>query len=350
MSRPARPGALSRGAAVLSGALCLVLSVVYLIRPANTDPITAWPFWFWGAGGIALLVPALLRRWRPALGPVLLWALATLAVAEEPPAMMRLAIPRFCGAAAARPGETALSVVSLNCGGGSLEAAAEALACDADVVLLQEAPGQQELGETLAGRRGLSLVAGPDCAIIVRGTQRPVAVSPDRAPYLAASLVRPDQAPGTELLVVSVHLLQPVLRWDFWAPNAWREASEVNAVRVAQMHTVATLVATHPKASAVLVGGDFNTPGGDALYRALQPRLHDAFRQAGAGWPNTIVNEAPMSRIDQLWLSETLRATWLRVHRTQNSDHRMIVAEVAVGSSGADVRRAQARARTRLDH
>lgn len=349
MSRPARPGALSRWAAVLSGALCLVLAAVYLARPPNTDPITAWPFWFWGTGGSVLLVPALLRRWRPALGPVLLWAFATLAVAEEPPAMVRLAIPRFCGTVLSRPGEAPLSVVSLNCGGGRLEAAAEALARDADVVLLQEAPGRQELGRLVAARRGLSLVAGRDCAIIVRGTQRAIGAGRSRPLYLTASLARPRRAPGRELLVVSVHLLQPVLRWDFWSPKTWREATEVNAVRVAQMDGVATLVATHPEAHAVLVGGDFNTPGGDALYRALQPRLHDAFRQAGAGWPNTIVNDVPMSRIDQLWLSEALRATWLRVHRTQNSDHRMVMAEVAVGGFGADVRRAHAAPRSRRE-
>ncbi|MGC8784761.1 MAG: hypothetical protein ACP5RN_10320 [Armatimonadota bacterium] len=52
------------------------------------------------------------------------------------------------------------------------------------------------------------------------------------------------------------------------------------------------------------------------------------FGGAGAGWDNTITNEYPFHRIDQIWLSPNLRPLRVRAYRTQHSDHRIVMCEV----------------------
>ena len=57
----------------------------------------------------------------------------------------------------------------------------------------------------------------------------------------------------------------------------------------------------------MILGGDFNAPQGDAAFRPLAPRLRDAFRDGGQGWGNTITNDTPFLRIDQVWVSDEIR-------------------------------------------
>ncbi len=82
----------------------------------------------------------------------------------------------------------------------------------------------------------------------------------------------------------------------------------------------------------LLVGGDFNAPAGDAIYRLLRPRLRDAFAVAGRGWGNTALNDIPVSRIDQVWASDAFRPTAVTARRTAYSDHRMVVADLQLGA------------------
>ena len=78
----------------------------------------------------------------------------------------------------------------------------------------------------------------------------------------------------------------------------------------------------------LIVGGDFNLAGNDALLRRLKPRLHDTFLVAGTGLGNTLINEFPFVRIDQIWASDHFQPLQVTVHRTQYSDHRLVVADL----------------------
>jgi endonuclease/exonuclease/phosphatase (EEP) superfamily protein YafD len=78
-----------------------------------------------------------------------------------------------------------------------------------------------------------------------------------------------------------------------------------------------------------VLGGDFNSAAGDAVFRLLRPRLSDSFAVAGRGWGATFSNELPTLRIDQLWISQQLRAIAVSAHPTQFSDHRMVVADIS---------------------
>ncbi len=76
------------------------------------------------------------------------------------------------------------------------------------------------------------------------------------------------------------------------------------------------------------MAGDCNTPGGDAIFRELQPQMHGAYREDGAGWCNTFQNDFPILRIDQVWLSQHWNAAYLTARRTQNSDHRLVICDL----------------------
>lgn len=80
----------------------------------------------------------------------------------------------------------------------------------------------------------------------------------------------------------------------------------------------------------LIVGGDFNTPPGDSLFRKLRPRLRDSFPEGGIGLGNTIINDIPLSRIDQLWVSRHFRIHSVLVRRTEHSDHRLVICDVSL--------------------
>ena len=50
----------------------------------------------------------------------------------------------------------------------------------------------------------------------------------------------------------------------------------------------------------------------------------------GRGWCNTIVNEIPFARIDQIWVSDDFQVHSLRVVKTMHSDHRMVICDLIV--------------------
>ncbi len=80
----------------------------------------------------------------------------------------------------------------------------------------------------------------------------------------------------------------------------------------------------------MIIGGDFNAPQGDAVFRLLGPRLHDTFPEGGRGWGNTITNGFPFLRIDQVWASGSIRADRVIARRTRHSDHRIVVCDLVI--------------------
>jgi endonuclease/exonuclease/phosphatase (EEP) superfamily protein YafD len=78
----------------------------------------------------------------------------------------------------------------------------------------------------------------------------------------------------------------------------------------------------------LIVGGDFNAPAGDAVFRLLRPRLRDAFAEAGCGWGNTIINDFPFARIDQIWIGRHWQAIAVQAQPSAHSDHRIVIADL----------------------
>jgi len=307
---------------------CVLLSAIYVVRPANVDPVTIWPFWFWSVPGAALGLLGLSRQtWRWNVATVVLWALNTCWIAEEPRSVLRACLgPQT--ASRAQPGF--LRVVTLNCAGGRTEPVVDALAQDPDILFLQEMPGRNQLARLLESRPGWELATGMDAAIAALGEVQEQPLTRDESLFMCVVRVVPARLrPPTEIAALSTRLFLPQLRFDLWRPSVWRGAAQVRALRAEQVTYLTTHVAAAARAPVIL-GGDFNTPAGDSLLRPLRPHLRDAFSEAGSGWPNTITDEHPMSRVDQVWVSDQFQVLGGRVVYTQHSDHRMVVMDLAL--------------------
>ena len=142
-------------------------------------------------------------------------------------------------------------------------------------------------------------------------------------------------ASGTEVEVFSIRLVPAVFRLDLWSPECWREQSRNRRKRRDQLRTIAKRIESLPADLPVIVGGDFNAPQGDAVFRSLKPRLRDAFREGGHGWGDTVINELPFIRIDQVWVSGAFRVVNVVARGTRHSDHRMVVCDLTISATQA---------------
>ncbi len=318
-----------------SALVCVILTLVYVLRPLGADPITIWPFWFWALPAIAMSAFSISRRnltWG--IVTIAVWIAVVAIVPEEPAILLRSALHRNLPNMAQLPSSpNSLRVITLNCSGGTAMAAAEVFQYNPDIVLLQEAPAEAELHKLLGiwPRWAMTATHGP--AIVARGEFTPVQVPTDKQGLVCSATVSPEGVrTPTQILVISARLNLPELRMDFWRPETWRVAAGTQAIRGDQMADIASVLADQRPISGMptILGGDFNTPAGDALFDHLRPTLRDAFAEAGTGWPNTIVNSAPIARIDQIWVSEHFSVDAARAVRTIHSDHRMVIVDLTV--------------------
>ncbi len=205
-----------------------------------------------------------------------------------------------------------------------------------DIVLLQESPGRktvQKLGKDLFGSEA-GVVRGVDASLIARGSVTPAALPASLQSAFVQARVR--LTSGTEVEVFSMRLVPAVFRLDLWSPGRWREQSENRRGRRDQLRAVANRFGSIPDGVPVILGGDFNAPQSDAVFRLLRPRLHDTFLEGGRGWGNTIVNDIPCLMIDQVWASGAFLAASVVARRTRNSDHRMVICDLTIASPGRE--------------
>lgn len=315
-------------ALVLSAVLVLSLFWAYIRQPDSLAAITFMPVWFWAPFGLTLTLLGFARRRKwPALGLVAIWFVYLVALADEPWSLLRSSQVDNTTWQVARFEERGIRVVSLNCGEKeTVEAAEEVRAYVPDLVLLQEAPDLpaiQRMAERLYGPAA-AIAYYPDRAIIAHG-----AVTDVRHVGPGAMLrARVTLASGQDINVFCVHLLSPARRRIFLAPSNIRDHAERRRLRRRQMEVVAQQATEVPETTPLLIGGDFNAPQRDILYRMLRPRVRDTFAHAGVGWGNTILNDMPILRIDQIWVSRHFQPVAVSAHRTHHSDHRMVVCDL----------------------
>ncbi len=327
-----RARALSSG---LSALCCLALAVCYAGRFDSCAALTVFPAWAWLVPGLGVAALGLSRRGKlRAVAACAAWAVFVLVFAEEPWSLLWswTAPPSDPRSVGGRGG--ALRVVSLNCNVGNGQAAAEVASYRPDIVLLQESPGRGELESLASALFGASagVVHGPDASMIVHGRVVPADLTPEQRSYFVQARVLLKS--GLEVEVFSLRLVPAVFRLDLWSPECWREQARNRRRRRAQVSAVAARIALLPRHLPVILGGDFNAPQGDTAFRPLAPRLHDAFREGGRGWGNTITNDTPFLRIDQVWVSDEIRALGVVARRTVGSDHRIVVCNLAVRLEG----------------
>jgi vancomycin resistance protein VanJ len=314
--------------AAASLTLCVAVGVAYFTRADAIAAVTVCPPWAWAIAGVGIAcLAAICRAGRKLIAVTfLVWGAYLLATADVPAALFRIAPASVVNAEQLeRPGRWNVRVVSLNCGLGNVQAVREVKSLRPQVVLLQESPSAAAIGELareLFGDEG-AVVRGADATIIVHGE-----VKSEEAPTAHSVAAQIRLKNGAELAVVSLRLEPALVRLDFWSPDCWRTQAENRRVRRRQLGEVIKSIADVPASTPLVIGGDFNAPAGDAVYRLLHPRLRDAFVEAGMGWGNTITNDFPFARIDQMWIDRRWLAVSVQAMRSGHSDHRLVVADL----------------------
>lgn len=81
----------------------------------------------------------------------------------------------------------------------------------------------------------------------------------------------------------------------------------------------------------MVLAGDFNTPARSRSLAPIRAMLDDVWLVSGRGWGATMTADFPVARIDQVWVEPArLRPLAAWVHHATGSDHRMVVADVAI--------------------
>jgi len=317
------------------GLLCFVLSVVfclgivacYTVRWDVVSAVTLLPFWVWGIIGTGLSV--IVWRLHRGIWPLLLclaWLCVTFFCSDDLSRLIRSRLPWPTSASISTTG-LRLRVITLNCA-SQASAAAEAESWKPDLVLLQESPSSNDvsrLAREWFGNEG-NFIVGWDCSIIARGQLN--RLSESRTFHY--TMVRFTLPQGKEVEVVSLRLSPPLTRLDLWSSACWRAHREDRLMRKGQMQQLVDEFQSFKANIPFIVGGDFNCPAGDAVARLLKPRLKDTFCEAGIGWGNTGINDFPISRPDQIWVSDNFRTVQAWAVKTRNSDHRMVVCDLVL--------------------
>jgi hypothetical protein len=219
-------------------------------------------------------------------------------------------------------------VISLNCAGGNEKAAGEVADYHPDIVLFEETPLRpiiRRIAPKILGPEAENL-SGSDVSIVTNGKLTPVTMeNAESAPFSHAHV---RLASGLEAEVFAVRLHPYGIRADVWSPDCWREQIENRKLQRQQFEWLAREVEKVPADVPIILGGDFNLPAGDNLFCILDGRIHDTFYTAGYGWGDTLANDIPFVRIDQIWCDGHFRAVSTVVRKTVNSDHRMVVCDL----------------------
>jgi len=301
---------------VISVILLFFLVPFYIDRDERVYAVTIWPAIVWSGLGFLLLLPGIRRyRNRQFYALVGAWLGLALVFSEE-----WIGLSHLFSAAALKPD---LTVVTLNCAGGNPLAANEVGEYHPDLVLLQESPSSTEIADLtrkLYGKEGASL-PGADASIVVHGTIEPMALPRATNDFVAAHVTLWN---GRKLVVVSLRLAPPVFRLDYWSADCWREYSDSYLIRQKELRGIMDYLLSHTKDEPIILGGDFNTPPEPGIFECMHPRLRDVYPESGTLWGYTAVNEFPLARIDQIWVSRNFKALDTTAFKTEHSDHRLV--------------------------
>jgi endonuclease/exonuclease/phosphatase (EEP) superfamily protein YafD len=313
------------------GNLCSLVSLLLLIlfiashawRPDILQAATLLPVFAWGLLGLSCSACA--RGGTPRRVLLVLWIVAVVWLADAPLSLVRRARP-------APQNAPTIRVVSINCLARS-SAAEEIAAWNPDVVLIQETPPQKflhELAKSVFGDDGLA-VCSPDTSVLLRGQAQLLTVPGQTGNDMVGKYVGIEATltNGVQLGIVSLRLLPTPIRLDVWNWQCWQFYADNHRRRRAELAKIVEYLDQHTDLPLV-IGGDFNTPARDSVFQLLQPRFREAFQAAGQGWGKTAMNDWPLHRIDQVWVTEPLIPLSVRAEPTKNSDHRAVVCDLAV--------------------
>jgi len=300
--------------------IAFALTGVYWLRPDIFSALTILPAWTW----LFLVVPVLpfLRRRHLRYSIIFLsaWVLFLVLHVEEPRSLAR----GLMGPVSKQKPPGTLRLVTINCAGGQKAVLHEIKKLEPDIVFLQESPRKSDIAlfvHELFGTEGAYLY-GFDTSILVRGKLSKVKQGDHRRFFIHATINFPGRGP---IDLVSLRLATGNIRTDLWNPACWNDHLQH---RRRQINQVQRIVMELPESHLIVVAGDFNAPQGDRVFSFLPATLYDTFAMAGKGIGNTILNDMPVLRIDQIWVSRDFVTLQSFSRQTTWSDHRMVVSDI----------------------
>jgi vancomycin resistance protein VanJ len=285
------------------------LSAVYL----GTGDSTVWGEWIavWPSfGWVVLLLPAAIRA-RSLLGLAALTGFLAL-TAEW---------PRF-----GRPdtGAADLRIVVWNVA-SEPRALAAVWPLEPDLVLVQEAMPPRELPASYSWHEAF------DPAIASRLALTPVPSAPV-GPWTPPQLALVTTKAGKRLLIANVRLVlpTPIVQVASFPHVAGAFVANTRQNQFPKLAALLRDAAGRHEVDAIVLAGDFNTPGRARSLAPLEPHLRDVWPEAGIGWGATAPAFLPLSRIDQCWVSARLKPLHARVLGLPHSDHKALLVDLAL--------------------
>lgn len=331
------PSFLAVAAPIALLALHFLVMMCYINRWDQFVTITLIPIWIWAIIGILLsLFSLLVLKGKLAILSLLTWLGTGLICADETPALLREIKDSYLrsnspakqerGAKPIDPNH--LRVISLNCTTRNIEAAKELKSLQPDIILLQECPSNPELrqlAQHFFEDQG-SYVSSRHNAIIARDKLSLI----EEKSHSSSVYATLETADGKKIDLINLHLQGSIPRLDIWNPECWKTHIAARQQNRSQLQAIVNRLPKRAVNWPRIIGGDFGTPPGDAIFEVLAPHFNDSFRSAGRGWGNTYSKALPILRIDQLWASEELKAVSALVIPSNHSSHSIVVCDYLI--------------------
>jgi endonuclease/exonuclease/phosphatase (EEP) superfamily protein YafD len=309
--------------------LYLFTVVCFARQPDRFAAFTVMPIWLWGGLGIFIAIAAgyLIRAKSPWILAAV-WIVTLLLSADEVRSI------RHFGNEAPLPGRATsfdskpvIRVITANNAMAEFgDPTDEIAAWKPDIVLLQQTgPATTiELAKKLYGASGNFRIKN-DNGIASRWK----IVAEQLNPLLRSQQVTVELPDRSKIEVVNLHLVTATTDLRFWKTEAWRTHTHNRQVRRDQLSLTLQALGHTPRFPDIptILGGDFNAPATDVIFRAFDENFTDAFTAAGTGLGNTFHRRLPILRIDHVYSTKHLVPVRCRVVESRHSDHRFVVAD-----------------------
>ncbi len=318
---------------VLIGFSLLMLTFIttcYYQQFDHCAAITVYPSWVWALFGIApLLIAFNKQQKRTSLVVLFLWLCYFGLFADTPTSLLRIVSHHNWHESLSHTKQrTNIRVITLNCSSSSKSILA-LKKYDADIILIQESCGVEQLqsvAQKLYEDEG-STIPGIDASVIVQGN---LTLLKKTGFYIVAIATLQN---GKELGIISLRLTTPPLRGDLWNRECW-EIYKTNRVKQRkELQEILNELSQFQTSIPIIIGGDFNAPPHSDIFQEFPNNYQDSFKTAGVGWGNSITNDFPFLRIDQLWSNQFLQPIHSSSLIAIETDHRLVIADFRVTST-----------------
>ncbi len=285
----------------------LVLAITYNI----VGDRTVWGAWISVVPSViwvVLLLPTTIRLRRWLLGALLAGFL--LLTAEWP----------RMGGATVKPEDT-LRLISWNIGAENTDWIESLKGYAPDIVLVQESIKPVEIWDGFRWHGSLDPGVLTRFSVEVLPTGK---VGPWTEPQLLLMEIR-----GKRVLVANVRLMLPSVAMQLLDPLGEEPLDNYRA-RIRQYEKLAKLVketAQRAQTDSIIRAGDFNVPARMPSLAPFRDFLRDGWLAAGWGWGPTAPAFLPLSRLDQVWVSNDVELVSVRVRPLMGSDHRGLIVD-----------------------